>query len=225
MKASELFNLPASLPFSETFDPDLPPWEWVSLIEKALDRFEWPEAISKSRGSLFVEGPVFIHPSVHLPPFATIIGPAYIGAGTEIRPGAYIRGNVIVGENCILGNACEFKNVLLMDDVHVPHFSYAGDSILGNRSHLGAGVVLSNLRFDQADVSVVLKSGKVSTGRMKLGAMLGDGAEVGCNSVLQPGTILGKNSAVVPAIAFGGTLEAGRIARTRTSTVSIPRIG
>src|SRR5690625_2352989 len=87
MKASELFNLPASLPFSETFDPDLPPWEWVSLIEKALDRFEWPEAISKSRGPLFVEGPVFIHPSVRLPPFATIIGPAYIGAGTEIRPG------------------------------------------------------------------------------------------------------------------------------------------
>lgn len=223
MKASELFNLPDSLPFSDIFDPDLAPWEWVSLIEKALNRFKWPERFPENRGALFVEGPVFIHSSVRLPPYATIIGPAYIGAGTEIRPGAYIRGNVIVGENCVLGNACEFKNVLLMDDVHVPHFSYVGDSILGNKSHLGAGVVLSNLRFDQADVSVVVKSEKISTGRMKLGAMLGDEAEVGCNSVLQPGTILGKRSIVVPAIAYGGTLEAGQIARTRTSTISLPR--
>lgn len=170
-----------------------------------------------------IEGAVYLHPSVRLPAYATIIGPAYIGAGTEIRPGAYIRGNVIVGKNCVLGNACEFKNALLMDGVQVPHFSYVGDSILGSKSHLGAGVILSNLRFDQQEVTVTAKAGKVSSGLTKLGAMLGEGAEVGCNSVLQPGTILGKRALVVPAIAYGGTLAPGQIARTRTSTVTIPR--
>src|SRR5690606_4396624 len=102
-------------------------------------------------------------------------------------PGAYVRGNVIVGARAVLGNSCEFKNCLLMDGVQVPHFSYVGDSILGNRAHLGAGVVLSNLRLDQQPITMRLAEGVAETGLRKLGAILADDAEVGCNAVLQPG--------------------------------------
>jgi UDP-N-acetylglucosamine diphosphorylase / glucose-1-phosphate thymidylyltransferase / UDP-N-acetylgalactosamine diphosphorylase / glucosamine-1-phosphate N-acetyltransferase / galactosamine-1-phosphate N-acetyltransferase len=223
MQASDLYTLPASLPFGEFFAADAAPWEWVSQIARALEAFDWPERSMRIGGALHVEGPVFIHPSVRLPAYATIIGPAYIGAGTEIRPGAYIRGHVIVGEKCVLGNASEFKNALLMNGVQVPHFSYVGDSVLGSRSHLGAGVVLSNLRLDQGPVPVMLEKGRTSSGLSKLGAMVGEEAEVGCNAVLQPGTILGKRSLVMPAMAFGGTLAAGHIARARTSVTTFPR--
>jgi UDP-N-acetylglucosamine diphosphorylase / glucose-1-phosphate thymidylyltransferase / UDP-N-acetylgalactosamine diphosphorylase / glucosamine-1-phosphate N-acetyltransferase / galactosamine-1-phosphate N-acetyltransferase len=152
-----------------------------------------------------------------------LIGPCWIGAGTEIRPGAYVRGNVIVGEGGVLGNSCEFKNCLLMDGVQVPHFSYVGDSILGNGAHLGAGVILSNLRFDQQPITVRLADGIASTGLRKFGAVLGDEAEVGCNAVLQPGTLLGRRALVMPTIAFGGYLPAATIARSRTTIAVFSR--
>lgn len=223
MKASDLFTLPGSLPFRGFFAPDAAPWEWVSQIARALEDFEWAERSTPSGGGLHLEGPVFLHPTVRLPAYATIIGPAYIGAGSEIRPGAYIRGNVIVGERCVLGNACEFKNALLMDRVQVPHFSYVGDSILGSGSHLGAGAILSNLRLDRAPVPVTLASERISSGLVKLGALVGEEAEIGCNTVLQPGTVLGKRALVMPAMAFGGTLPAGHIARSRTSVTTFAR--
>ncbi len=227
MKARVLFDLPESLPFRDWFDPETAPWEWVPRIAEALNSFSWPadgaREVERPGGGLTIEGDVYIHPSVRLPGFATIQGPAYIGAGTEIRPGAYIRGNVIVGEGCVLGNSCEFKNALLMDRVCVPHFSYVGDSILGSDSHLGAGAVLSNLRLDQRPVTVVADGERVSTGLVKLGAILGEAAEVGCNTVLQPGTILGKRALVAPGIACGGTIPANQIARMRGAVVMIPR--
>jgi NDP-sugar pyrophosphorylase family protein len=223
MKASDLFTLPASLPFGAFFAPDETPWSWVSRIQEALGAFDFGPSFVRGQGSLHVEGPVFIHPSVRLPAYATIIGPVYIGAGTEIRPGAFIRGNVIAGQNCVLGNACEFKNALLMDRVQVPHFSYVGDSILGSGSHLGAGAVLSNLRLDQKPVAVMVDQQKVGTELKKLGAMLGESAEVGCNAVLQPGTILGRRALVMPSMAFGGTLAAGQIARSRAAVTTFAR--
>jgi NDP-sugar pyrophosphorylase family protein len=223
MKAADLFTLPASLPFETFFRPEMSPWEWVAQIPRALEAFAWPEGSRKGSGALHIEGPVFIHPSVKLPHLGTIIGPVYIGAGSEIRPGIFLRGNVIVGENCILGHACEFKNALLMDRVEVPHFNYVGDSILGSRAHLGAGVILSNFRLDHAEVPVLVKGERVLTGMEKLGAMLGDGAEVGCNAVLQPGTILGKRALVMPTLAYGGTLGAGQIAKARTAIATLPR--
>jgi UDP-N-acetylglucosamine diphosphorylase / glucose-1-phosphate thymidylyltransferase / UDP-N-acetylgalactosamine diphosphorylase / glucosamine-1-phosphate N-acetyltransferase / galactosamine-1-phosphate N-acetyltransferase len=222
MKAADLFSLPQSLPFGSFFDPEVPPWEWVGQIAEALQSFSWPANGSRGTGALHIEGPVFIHPSVRLPHQATILGPVYIGAGTEIRPGAYLRGNVIVGEGCVLGHACEFKNALLMDGVQVPHFSYVGDSVLGSGSHLGAGVILSNLRLDQGPVPVVVDGERRNSGRTKLGALIGERAEVGCNAVLQPGTILGRRAMVMPAMAFGGTLAAGEIAKTRVSVVTLP---
>jgi NDP-sugar pyrophosphorylase family protein len=160
---------------------------------------------------------------VKLPPQATIIGPAYIGARTEIRPGAFIRGNVITGEGCVLGNASEFKNCLLLDGVQAPHFNYVGDSILGNGAHLAAGVICSNLRLDQGEVVIQLPAGPVSTGLRKFGAVLGDKAEVGCNAVLNPGTLLGPRSLVMPCMSFGGYLPANTIARVKQTVTTVPR--
>ena len=158
-----------------------------------------------------------------LPAYATIIGPVWIGARTEIRPGAFIRGNVIVGEGCVLGNACEFKNCLLMDHVQVPHFSYVGDSILGNGAHLGAGAICSNLRLDQQPIVIRTADATYETGLKKFGAILGDRAEVGCNAVLNPGTLLGPRALVSPAIAFSGYLPAATIAHVHSTVKQIPR--
>jgi len=224
VKASDFFTLPASLAaFGEFFLPAAPPWEWLKKIGPALAAHPFGPALPPLPPGVHVEGPVCLHPSVKLPHTATLIGPAWIGAGTEIRPGAFIRGNVIVGERCVLGNSCEFKNCLLMDDVHVPHFSYVGDSILGNGAHLGAGAILSNFRLDHKPVILRLADRNVETGLRKFGAILGDKAEVGCNAVLQPGTLLGPRALVMPAIAFGGYLPSATIARGRIQVAILPR--
>lgn len=224
MKASDFFDLPPSLvPFAAQFPGDLPPWEWLKRLAGALGQFSMPPLEIKFPAGIRVEGQIWLHPTVKLPAHATLIGPAWIGAHTEIRPGAYVRGNVIVGERCVLGNSCEFKHCLLMDGVQVPHFSYVGDSILGNRAHLGAGVICSNLRLDQQPVTVRGAEGAFETGLRKFGAILGDDAEVGCNAVLQPGTLLGKRALVYPLTSFGGCLPANTIAGARQSLVQVPR--
>jgi NDP-sugar pyrophosphorylase family protein len=224
VKASDFFVLPASLaPFAAHFPADAPPWEWLKRIGPALAGVALPPSQTKFPAGVHGEGRIWLHPSVKLPTHATIIGPAWIGAKTEIRPGAFIRGNVIVGEGCVLGNACEFKNCLLMDGVQVPHFSYVGDSILGNGVHFGAGVICSNLRLDQEPVVVRTADATVDTGLKKLGAIVGDGAEVGCNAVLNPGALLGPRSLVMPALAFSGYLPPAMIAKGRTTITLIPR--
>ncbi len=225
LKASELFEFPDSLPFAMIFRPELAPWEWLPLIQKALKECSYIESQIELPSGLHVEGDVFIHPTVKLPPFGLIQGPAYIGEGCELRPGVFIRGNVIAGKDCVLGNSCEFKNSLLLDGVKVPHFSYVGDSILGNGSHLGAGVICSNLRLDQADVTVALKNGKKHKTKLrKLGALIGDHAEVGCNAVLNPGCILGKGALVFPSIAISGTIAANSITHKKEPILNAPRI-
>ena len=224
MKASDFFVLPPSLArFAPFFSADGAPWDWLKQIGSALAAAEFGPNELKIPPGVHLEGRVWIHPTVKLPPFATIIGPAYIGAKTEIRPGAYIRGNVIVGEGCVLGNSSEFKNCLLLDNVQAPHFNYVGDSILGNGAHLGAGVICSNLRLDQGKVIVRLPTGEVDTGLRKFGAILGDKAEVGCNSVLNPGTLLGPRSLIAPCSSFGGFLPANTIARARQTIATVPR--
>lgn len=224
MKASDLFALPPSLaPFAAHFSPEAEPWEWLKQIGPVLAGFSLPPLEIRFPAGIRVEGPVWLHPSVRLPVHATLIGPAWIGAHTEIRPGAFIRGNVIVGERCVLGNSCEFKNCLLMDRVQVPHFSYVGDSILGNGAHLGAGVICSNLRLDQKPVTVRDVDRSFDTGLRKLGAILGDEAEVGCNAVLQPGAVLGRRAIVMPLTAFSGVLPANTIARHRVAVETLPR--
>ncbi len=224
MKASDFFALPASLaPFAAFFSAESAPWEWLKQLGPALAAQAFAPMTRAIPPGVSIEGPVFLHPTVKLPHTATIIGPAWIGAGTEIRPGAFIRGNVIAGENGVLGNACEFKNCLLMDHVQVPHFSYVGDSILGNGVHFGAGVICSNLRLDQKPVTVRDAENTYETGLRKLGAIVGDKAEVGCNAVLNPGAILGPRSLVMPTISFGGYLPPAMIAKTRQTVTFLPR--
>ena len=224
VKASELFALPPSLArFARFFPAEAAPWEWLKQIGVALETVEAGSAGPKIPPGVHVEGKVWQHPTVKLPHTATIIGPVCIGANTEIRPGAFIRGNVITGEGCVLGNASEFKNCLLLDGVQAPHYNYVGDSILGNKAHLGAGAICSNLRLDQAEVTVRLPDRVAKTGLRKFGAVLGDAAEVGCNAVLNPGTLLGKRALVMPATAIGGFVPAGHIARVRGSVSLIPR--
>lgn len=225
MKASDFFSLPTSLaPFARHFRPDVPPWEWLKQINLALVALtDLPSVPADRPPGVHIEGSVWLHPTVKLPPYATILGPGWIGAHTEIRPGAFIRGNVIVGEKCVLGNACEFKNCLLMDNVAVPHFNYVGDSVLGNRAHLGAGVICSNLRLDQQPIVVRTEDRTFETGLKKFGAILGDEAEVGCNAVLNPGAVLGRRALVTPAITFSGYLPPATIAHARPAMKFIPR--
>ncbi|HNX04292.1 MAG TPA: UDP-N-acetylglucosamine diphosphorylase [Opitutales bacterium] len=226
MRADELFTLPQSLAhFAPFFAPDAAPWEWVSAIKKALDGLDWNKWPLRSDipAGVHIKGRVYIHPDAVLPPFAVIEGPAWIGARTEIRPGAYIRGNVIAGEGCVMGNSCEFKNSMILDGAQVPHFNYVGDSILGIKAHLGAGAICANLRMDHANVPVCLpEGGRADSGLRKLGALMGDGAEASCNSVLQPGAILGKK-AVVISMPFSGYLSPNTIAHASQRVRTIPR--
>ncbi len=148
-----------------------------------------------------------------------IAGPCIIGHGTEVRPGAFIRGNALVGDNCVVGNSTELKNVILFDNVQVPHYNYVGDSILGYRAHMGAGSVTSNVKSDKT--LVVIHNGKqdIPTGRKKVGAMLGDRVEVGCGSVLNPGTVIGRDSNIYPLSSVRGTVPAGSIFKARNNVV------
>lgn len=224
MQASEFFTLPPSLVrFAGFFPAGAAPWDWLKQIGAALETITTADSSPVIPPGVHLTGKVWLHPSVKLPPYAVIQGPAYIGAGTQIRPGAFIRGNVITGERCVLGNSSEFKNCLLLDGVQAAHFNYVGDSILGNGAHLGAGAICSNLRLDQQEVFVQLPAGPVGTGLKKFGAVLGDQAEVGCNAVLNPGTLLGPRALVMPTLSFSGVLPPGQIARGRTTVTLIAR--
>lgn len=210
MKAHELFSPSAEFPFADFFLPDVAPWEWVPQIGEALDYFfatQQPNLQSDPQRGIIVTGPVWCHPQAVIGPQVVIEGPAWLGAGVQIRPGAYLRGRVIADKGVLLGHCSEFKNALLLEGSQIPHFNYVGDSVLGACSHLGAGVILSNLRFDHQSVTVKDFDGcRHDTGLAKLGGLIGDHAEVGCQSVLQPGSILGKKALVYPTLSFAGTL-------------------
>jgi UDP-N-acetylglucosamine diphosphorylase / glucose-1-phosphate thymidylyltransferase / UDP-N-acetylgalactosamine diphosphorylase / glucosamine-1-phosphate N-acetyltransferase / galactosamine-1-phosphate N-acetyltransferase len=226
MKALELFDWPEGLPFAGFFDPEAHPWEWLPMIARALAAFDFASASSlpEPPPGIALSGPVYLHPSVRLPAWCTITGPAWIGPEVEIRPGAFIRGNVIVGAGSVLGNSCEYKNCLLMERVETPHYNYVGDSILGNRAHLGAGAICANLRLARDEVIVQIDGQRFATGLRKVGAFLGDGAEAGCNSVLQPGAVLGRAAAVI-SMPFGGYLPAGKLAVPENRYRVLPRRG
>ena len=188
-----------------------------SLAGDYLAGFEYPwQGLSGIKNLILTLGPtlgeafeeiapeVWVHKTATVAPTAYLGAPCIIGAGSEVRHCAFIRGSALVGENCVVGNSVELKNVILFDNVQVPHFNYVGDSILGYKSHMGAGAVTSNVKSDQS--LVVVKNGeeKIETGLKKFGAMLGDHVEVGCNSVLNPGTVIGRNSNVYPTSCVRG---------------------
>ena len=162
---------------------------------------------------------VWIHRTAKIAPTAYIGGPCIIGADTEVRHGAYIRGSALVGDGCVVGNSVELKNVILFDGVQVPHFNYVGDSILGYKAHMGAGAVTSNVKSDKSLVTIHSQP-PIPTGIKKVGAMLGDFAEVGCNSVLNPGTVIGRNSNVYPTSSVRGVVPPNSIYKNKDQIVT-----
>ena len=157
---------------------------------------------------------VWVHNTATVAPTAFLGAPCIIGARTEVRHCAFVRGSALVGENCVVGNSVELKNVILFDNVQVPHYNYVGDSILGYKSHMGAGSVTSNVKSDKTLVAVKNGDEKMETGLKKFGAMLGDCVEVGCNSVLNPGTVIGRNSNVYPTSCVRGVIPENSIWKT-----------
>ncbi len=194
------------------------PWELLPQIKNMIDE------ILKNHFSEFraVGEGIFVGKNVRIHESAVIIPPCVIGSGTELRPSAYLRGNVIIGEGCVVGNSSEIKNSVLMDASQVPHYNYVGDSILGRRSHLGAGTVCSNLKADGKNVRVHGRA-EYETGLRKVGAFLGDGADVGCSCVLNPGTVVGKNTSVYPLTALRGIYPADSIVKAKD--VCVKKVG
>ena len=192
------------------------PWEALPLIKdfvlelgKSLDKDEYNE----------VDEHVWIHKSCKVYGTATILGPTIIGAGTEVRPGAFIRGSVLVGENCVIGNSTELKNVIIFNNVQVPHYNYVGDSILGFKSHMGAGSITSNVKSDKTLVEIRVGQEKVKTGLKKMGAILGDQVEVGCGSILNPGSVIGANTNIYPLSSVRGYVPSGSIYKNQGEIV------
>lgn len=159
---------------------------------------------------------VFVHKSVKIDKSATIIGPCLILENSEIRVNAYIRGNVIIGKNCVIGNSTELKNAILFDEVKVPHFNYIGDSLLGYKVHFGAGSLTSNVKSDESNVTLTINSEKIKTNRKKVGALVGDKVEIGCNTVLTPGSIIGKNTTIYPLVMVRGEIPENKIVKSTT---------
>lgn len=163
---------------------------------------------------------IWIHKTAKVAESASISGPCIIGENSLIRHCAFIRGNALIGRECIIGNSCELKNVILFDNVQVPHFNYVGDSILGFMAHMGAGSITSNVKADKKTVCIIDENGVISdTGLLKVGAFIGDRAEIGCNSVLNPGTVIGRDSTVYPLSSVRGTVKENHIYKDKDHIV------
>ena len=196
------------------FDGAEYPWEILPKIKSyILDLIE-----KGIPGYTKLKDGVLVGENVKIYPTATIEPPAIIGSGTEVRPGAFIRGSVITGENCVLGNSSEFKNCVLSDKVQAPHYNYVGDSVLGYHAHMGAGSICSNLKSDGKPV-VIHGDEHYETGLRKIGGILADGADIGCGCVLNPGTVIGKNTSVYPLNALRGVYPADSIVKTPENVV------
>ena len=210
LKTKELFDLSHTLA-DEYLAKYEYPWQSLSGIKgliislgKSLDMSEYV-----LRGDN-----IFVHKTAVIAPSAYIASPCIIGRNTVIRHCAFIRGSALIGENCVVGNSTELKNVILFDNVQVPHYNYVGDSILGFKSHLGAGAITSNVKSDKTLVTVKNGSEKIETGLKKFGAIIGDGVEIGCGSVLNPGTVVGRNTNIYPLSCVRGVIPADSIYKT-----------
>ncbi len=198
-------------------------WEVLPQITTYLKFRLKPGFQGHLLGRPFISSQVFIGRGTVVEQGAVIKGPAWIGENCEIRAGCYIRENVLVGDGCVLGNSSEFKNCILFDEVQAPHFNYVGDSVLGYKAHLGAGVILSNVKLDRTPVGVLTEGGIHTTGLRKFGAVVGDESEIGCNSVLSPGSIIGRNCILYPGVQWKGHLPHDHIAKLRQSQQTVLR--
>lgn len=198
-------------------------WQALPKIATYLQFRLKPGIYGKPLGRPFISNSVFIGKGTIIEHGAMLKGPAWIGENCEIRNGCYIRENVIIGNNVIAGNSSEFKNCLVFDDAQLPHYNYVGDSIIGYKAHLGAGVILSNVKLNKADISVATSNGFFPTGLRKFGAIVGDYAEIGCNSVLSPGSLIGKNAIIYPGSQWRGILPENHIAKLRQAFTLVKR--
>lgn len=214
-KIKNLFNLNETIA-AKLFDGAEYPWEVLPKISAFIT--ELGETLSEEEYEKRGEN-IWVARSAKVAPTAYINGPAIIGKNAEVRHGAFIRGNAIVGEGAVVGNSTELKNVVLFNKVQVPHYNYVGDSILGYKAHMGAGSITSNVKSDKT--LVVVKDGqeRIETGLKKFGAMLGDEVEVGCGSVLNPGTVIGPHSNIYPLSSVREVVPAGSIYKKRGEVV------
>ena len=213
VKTADLYD--CQVPYlKELFESCEYPWEMLPRIKEhilTIVKTGLPDFTELKPG-------VWIGRDVKIADYVTIEAPAIIGHGTEIRPGAYLRGNVITGENCVLGNSSEFKNCILLDRVQAPHYNYVGDSVLGNKAHMGAGSICSNLKSDGKAV-VIHGDEDLTTGLRKVGGILADYADVVCGCVINPGTVIGKHTSIYPLTALRGVYPADCIVKTTNNVV------
>lgn len=210
IKISELYDLDHTMA-ADYLKSFTYPWEalkgiseFIISLGKTLDPNEYDNPAEN----------VWVHKTSKVFPSAYLGAPCIIGANTEVRHCAFIRGSALIGENCVIGNSVELKNVIIFDNVQTPHYNYVGDSILGYKSHMGAGSITSNVKSDKTNVVIKSAGEELETGIKKIGAMLGDNVEVGCNSVLNPGTIIGRGSNIYPTSCVRGVVPANSIWKT-----------
>ena len=215
MTVKEMYTLEETIA-KDLFEGVTYPWEVLPKISSFILELgaSLPEEEYEKRGEN-----VWVARSAKVAPTAFIGGPAIIGKDAEVRHCAFIRGNAIVGEGAVVGNSTELKNVVLFNKVQVPHYNYVGDSIIGYKSHMGAGSITSNVKSDKSDVVIKYEGDKIATGLRKMGAILGNYVEVGCNSVLNPGTIIGSNTNIYPLSSVRGYIPKGSIYKNKGNIV------
>ena len=190
-------------------------WDALRQIASYLQFRLKPAVFGELIGKPFISSNVFVGRGTIVEQGAVLKGPAWIGENCHIRSGCYVRENVVVGDGAVMGNSCEFKNCILFDEAKAPHFNYVGDSILGHGAHLGAGVILSNVKLDHHEITVAAPEGQIATGLTKFGAIVGDRTEIGCTAVINPGSILGRDCIVYPTVNFRGVLPQGSVVKLR----------
>jgi NDP-sugar pyrophosphorylase family protein len=224
-KPGDLFDL-RQTEHAALFDGCEFAWDALKRLKGYIDARVRPGAKRPEFPGVILGPLVLIGEGTVIEPGVMIKGPAIIGRNCEIRHNAYLREHVILGDDCVAGNACEFKHSLLFNHCAVPHFSYVGDSIFGFKAHLGAGVKISNVKLMPGNVAVTEAGRTLDTGLRKFGALLGDHAEIGCNSVLNPGSVIGRNSVVYPCTNWRGVLAENSIVKNKAlQEVSTRRIG
>ena len=216
LKISELYSDLSKTLAKELLESKTYPWEVLPCISEFIVKLG--NTLSEEEYEKKGEN-VWIAKSAKVAPTAYINGPAIIGKDAEVRHGAFIRGNALVGEGAVVGNSTELKNVILFDKVQVPHYNYVGDSILGYKSHMGAGSITSNVKSDKKLVVVKGKEAHIETGLKKFGAMLGDEVEVGCGSVLNPGTVVGSHTNIYPLSSVRGVVPSHSIYKNQNEVV------
>lgn len=222
LNPGDLFDL-SQTEHAALFDGCEHAWEPLKRIREYLRAHLKPAHHHRALGRTYIGENVFIGEGTVIEDGAMIKGPAIIGRNCEIRHNAYIREDVIIGDGCVIGNACEFKNSLLFNRCQVPHFNYVGDSILGFKAHLGAGVKISNVKLVAGNVRIHWNGDWIDTGLRKFGALLGDHTDIGCNSVLNPGSIIGRKSVVYPNVNWRGLLPGSSVAKNRSAVEIVAR--